>query len=262
MRGVHLNDALPQDFKAIRRSAQLADLIISVSEFTRQDIINYCGVPESKVKTILLGVDEAFKPLPGEEKIAKFKEKFGLNKPFFFSLGIVPRKNTERLLKAFANFRYRNDFQLVLAGYHGGQGIPSADSWFEKYVSIIKEKKLEDQVKFVGSLGEDELVLFYNTAYAFVFPSLCEGFGIPVLEAMACGLPVITSNISALPEVAGDAAILIDPYQEGAIRLAMEDLVDNEQLRRDLVQKGFENAKRFSWRKMAEEIRQEYNSLV
>jgi len=255
LRSVHLKgDIQAQDLGVLRRSSRIADRVVAVSEFTKKDIVKTFGVPEEKVRVAHLGVDGIFGPKDSPEPIARLKEKLGLDRPFFLSLGLVPRKNVNRLVSAWERFRHNREFSLVLAGHHGGE-------WVDQLKAQISAQGLEQSVLLPGAVSMEELVLLYNAALAFVFPSLLEGFGIPVLEAMACGTPVITSNISALPEVAGDAAMLVDPYDVTAIAQAMERVAEDGELREDLAQKGRERAKLFSWRKMAEGLLEVYTTL-
>jgi glycosyltransferase involved in cell wall biosynthesis len=255
LRSLHLDDQTPQDLDAIRRSARIADTVVVVSEFTRRDVVRFCGIDERKVRTIPVGVDEVYRRIEDPETLAEFRRRRGLERPFFFSLGLVPRKNVDRLLEAYARFRHRGEVSLVLAGHEGGP-------WCDRYRAFIRAHGLEGQVRMVGPVTEEELCLFYNTAHAFVFPSLLEGFGIPVVEAMRCGTAVITSNGSALPEVSGGASLLVDPEDAGAIAGAMERIVEDAALRGDLVERGRANATRYSWDRMASEILDEYRSLA
>ena len=254
LRSKHIEDVEAQDLDAIRESCRVADAIITVSDFTKTDVVRYCDVPARKVTTVHLGVDEIFGVVDDGPRLEQFKERLGLRKPFFLCLGLVPRKNIDRLVEAYAAFRHKDDVSLVLAGHLGGQ-------WVDRYKGLIKDHGLEQHVILPGAVSTEDLLLLYNTAHAFVFPSLCEGFGIPVLEAMACGAPVLTSNISALPEVVGDAALLVDPLDVAAITRGMETLAEDDELRRQLVEKGKLRARLFTWRRMAEQILKLYRSL-
>ena len=254
LRSQHIQDVEAQDLSAMRESCRVADAIITVSEFTRQDVVRYCEAPARKVHTVHLGVDDDFKVVDDPQRLGQLRRRLGLHKPFFLCLGLVPRKNIERLLQAFAAFRHRQEISLVLAGHPGGK-------WVERYRGLIGELGLESQVLLPGAVSSEDLVLLYNAAEAFIFPSLCEGFGIPVLEAMACGTPVLTSRGSALPEVAGDAALLVDPLDVAAITGGMETLAEDRTLRLRLVRRGLERARGFTWRRMARQILGLYESL-
>ena len=254
LRSQHIQDVEAQDLDAIRESCRVADAVITVSDFTKEDVVRYLGVPARKVTTVHLGVDEVFGVVDSEQRLAAFRERLGLPGPFFLCLGLVPRKNIDRLVQAYAAFPHKEAFPLVLAGHLGGQ-------WVERYRGLIEDLGLQRHVILPGAVSTEDLVLLYNTAHAFVFPSLCEGFGIPVLEAMACGAPVLTSNLSALPEVVGDAALLVDPRDTAAITRGMERLAEDEDLHRDLARRGKARARRFTWQRMAREILEVYRSL-
>lgn len=254
LRSVHISDGDPQDVEAIIRSCRLADRIVAISDFTRQDIIRTCRIPESRISVVPLGVDEIYRPV--EDTLAKeqLAARLGIDRPFFLSLGLVPRKNIPRLIEAFAGFRHRDAFQLVLCGHLGGDHV-------DRYRARLRELDLERCVVLPGALPTEDLVLLYNMARAFVFPSLLEGFGLPVLEAMACGAPVITSNRSALPEVVGEAALLVDPEDTASITQAMETLADDDARCQDLRTRGFHQVAGFSWDRMAQRLLAVYHSL-
>ena len=254
LRSQHIDDVEAQDLDAIRESCRVADRVITVSDFTKQDVVRHCDVPERKVTTAHLGVDSIFGVVDSAQRLARFRQRLGLERPYLLCLGLVPRKNIDRLLEAFAELRHRGEVTLVLAGHPIGQ-------WVERYRALIKERGLERDVILPGAVSTEDLVLLYNAALGFVFPSLCEGFGIPILEAMACGTPVITANTSALPEVAGDAALLVDPLDTAAITGAMERLVEDAELRQELILRGRRRAAHFTWSRMAREILEVYQAL-
>jgi glycosyltransferase involved in cell wall biosynthesis len=251
LRSFHIQDAEPQNLELMRRSCRAADQIITVSDFTRQDVIEHYGIPERKVTTVHLGVDEAFGVVDDPPAVEAMEQRLGIQRPFLLSLGLVPRKNVERLVEAYARFSRREEIALVLAGHPGGP-------WVEQLRRRISELGLERLVRMPGAPSLPDLVLLYNAALGFVFPSLCEGFGIPVLEAMACGAPVITSNLSALPEIVGEAALLVDPHDTESITAAMERLADDAELRRGLTEAGQKRAAHFSWERMARGLLREY----
>lgn len=254
LRTLHIDDGDPQDLEAIRRSCGRADHVITISSFTRDDLLREMRVPEEKISVIPLGVDGEFRVLEERAPVDELRQRLGLDRPFFLSLGLVPRKNIDQQLEAFARFRHRGEFALVLAGHLGGAHV-------ERYRQRIKELGLEGDVLLPGSVSLDDLVLLYNAAHAFLFPSRLEGFGIPVLEAMACGAPVITSNSSALPEVAGDAALLVDPNDANEIENAMVRLAEDQALHDELARRGVRRAARFSWERMARDILGVYEGL-
>ncbi|HIP90277.1 MAG TPA: glycosyltransferase family 1 protein, partial [Candidatus Nanopusillus sp.] len=187
------------------KTLRTVDKIISVSHHTRKDIIKYFKIPEDKIEVIYNGVDEKYKPL-SEEEINNIKEKYSINYPFILYVGTLePRKNIPTLIKAYYKLKKQGlPHKLVITGKKG---------W--KYRSIFKtinKLNLRKDVIFTGYVPDEDLPTLYNAADLFVYPSLYEGFGLPPLEAMACGTPVITSNTSSLPEVVGDAGIMVDPY--------------------------------------------------
>ena len=226
-------------------AAARARIIIAVSETTRQDIIKVLGIAPERVKVVYNGVDEVFRPLPDSDALATVRERYELPAKFILSVGTVqPRKNIEALISAFALLRADfPDHYLVLAG---GTGWKS-----EGLKAFINGKGLEGKVHLTGYVDQDDLPALYNLAEVFAFPSLYEGFGLPVLEAMACGIPVVTSNTSCLPEIAGDAAILVDPGKVEEIAQGIGQLLSSAELRNQCREKGLERVKLFTWEQCA-----------
>jgi glycosyltransferase involved in cell wall biosynthesis len=209
-----------------------AEHIICISESTANDIIQFYQIPSHKITPILLAGDNShfqFLNLP--------------TRNYFLYVGRQdPYKNLQRLITAFSALPHRNDYELWLAGPY--------DKRYSPLLEIqAQELGINHLVKFLNYVSSDELPIIINQAIALVFPSLWEGFGLPVLEAMACGTPVITSNISSLPEVAGDAAILINPYNPGEITAAMTTIINDSETRKQLSEKGLKRANQFSWEK-------------
>jgi len=209
-----------------------AEHIICISESTANDIIQFYQIPSHKITPILLAGDNShfqFLNLP--------------TRNYFLYIGRQdPYKNLQRLITAFSALPNRNDYELWLAGPY--------DQRYSPLLEIqTQELGISHLVKFLNYVSYDELPIIINQAIALVFPSLWEGFGLPVLEAMACGTPVITSNISSLPEVAGDAAILINPYNPGEITAAMTTIINDSETRKQLSEKGLKRANQFSWEK-------------
>jgi len=218
--------------------------LITVSNFSKNEIINYFK-KDLEIKVIYEGIPELQKINEYNQK--KILEKFKIKKPYLFYVGlIVPHKNIENLLRAFKIFSEKySDFNLVLSGRIVREFINP-----EK---IIEELNLEDKVILTGRISDEEKVALINNSSAFVFISTHEGFGLPVLEAQSLGLPVLASNVTALPEIGGDGCLYVDPYNIDDITRGMEEIVFNDVLRQNLINKGFENIKRFSWKKAAKE---------
>ncbi len=220
----------------IPQVCQQAKHIICNSQATADDLINYWQIPASKITPILLGYDHhKFKVINDYEN----------NKitPYFLYLGRHdPHKNVPKIVKAFAQFKYNQDYQLWLAG-------PSDSRYTPQIKQQAEELGVSQQVKFLDYVSAKKLPLIINQAIALVFPTLWEGFGFPVLEAMACGTPVITSNVSSLPEVVGDASLLVNPHQEREISEAMLQIAENSELRSHLRELGLKRASQFSWEK-------------
>ena len=231
-----------------------ATRIIATSESTRRDMARHLRVDARKITVIPLGVSDDFHPRPPEE-VAAIRTRLGLEKDFLLSVGVVTRrKNTRRVIEAFHAVSKGRDIQLVLAGRRGY-------GWQEE-LAPIEELGLKDKVRLLGYVADEDLPPLYSAARAVVFPSLYEGFGIPLVEAMACGTPVVTSNCSSLPEVAGDAALLVDPYDTEAIAEAARRLLDDEALRQALRARGIERAKLFPWSRTARDTLQVYREVA
>jgi glycosyltransferase involved in cell wall biosynthesis len=245
----YLSGAVP---KAVRR----ADLVLADSDNTEQDIIELLGVAPGKVKVLHPGVGERFRPLDDEGLLGRIRELYGLSSPFLLSLGTLePRKNLILLLDAYAALRARGDIyhKLVIAGKKG---------WlYEGIFRKVKELSLEEEVIFLGFVADENLPALYNLAEVFVFPSLYEGFGLPPLEAMACGTPVITSDSSSLPEVVGEAGLMVSSGDSKALAQAMKRVLDDPTLREDLAGKGVRQARKFTWQAAAQKALNIYEGL-
>lgn len=228
--------------------------IITDSQSSKEDIIKYLRIPEQKIKVVYIGYDKnKFKPIKNSE-VQKVKQRLG--KFILFVGTLEPRKNIVRLVQAFTKIKKDfPDYRLIIIGGNG---------W--KYGQILGEiKKLnlnDNRIKLLGAIPHDELSPFYNAAELFVFPSLYEGFGLPPLEAMACGCPVITSNVSSLPEVVGDAALKVNPYNVDEIAEAMKKVLSDKRLNHEMTKKGLKQCRKFSWDKCAEETVKIYNEAM
>lgn len=213
-----------------------AEHILCNSQATANDVINYFQIPASKITVIALGYDQGHFQ-PGEDDSPSRK------KPYFLFIGRHdPHKNVARVIQAFAKVKGNQEVDLVLAG-------PTDRRYTPKLITLATELGIADAVHCLDYVSYDQLRQLYRQAIALVFPSLWEGFGFPVLEAMACGTAVITSNLSSLPEVAGDSALLIDPFSVDEIRQAMAQVWQDDSLRSQLEQGGLARAKEFSWEK-------------
>lgn len=243
--------------KAVPLSLNRADAIIAVSENTKEDLENIYGIDPAKVRVIYNGVNSEFREIEGSEEINRLKKEYELPKKFILYLGTLePRKNIKRIIKAYRAYRdnERTKTKLVVAG---GKG------WlYEDIFELVEEEGLGSEVVFTGYVENEELVSLYNLAESLIFPSLYEGFGFPVLEAMACGTPVITSNVSSLPEVAGEAAILVDPREVEEIVKGISLVLHDRDLRNELVEKGKKRAAEFTWEKSARGHLEVYRELL
>jgi glycosyltransferase involved in cell wall biosynthesis len=240
-------------------SAKRADRIISVSEFTKKQIIQYYGVPEEKITVIYEGASDKFTPIKDKDLIFSILNKHGIKKKYILFVGrIEPRKNIAGLLKAFdyVKKRVKKDLCLVIVG--------NQDKIFQEkeLFNKIKELQLESDVIFTGGVSEDDLSVLYNGAEILVYPAFAEGFGLPVLEAMACGTPVITSDTTSLPEVTGDAAILINPNSYEEIGESLDRLLNNHILRKELSEKGVKRSQKFSWTEAAKKTIEVYREVL
>lgn len=236
-------------------SAKNADVIIADSFNTKKDIIKYLGIDEKKIEVVYPGVDERFSPIQNISQLDNFQRRYNLPANFILTVSTLePRKNIIRLVNAYHKLKTSLDHKLVIAGAKG---------W--KYSSVferVKELNLQNSVIFTNYIPDEELPLLYNLADMFVFPSLYEGFGLPVLEAMACGTPVITSNVASLPEVIGEAGLLINPLNENELVNAIYQVLSDKKLSTQLAQKGIKQAKLFSWEKSALEIKKIYERIL
>lgn len=223
-----------------------ASLVIAVSENTKIDVMKYLNIPEKQIRVIYHGVEKEFQKIEDEEYLKARLSGMGIGYPYILYVGTLePRKNIERLIDAFIQLKKGKQIneKLVISGIQGW----GYQSIFDKVASSGVEK----EVIFTGFVPNEFLPFLYNGASAFVYPSLYEGFGLPVLEAMACGIPVVTSNVSSLPEVAGDAAILINPYSVDELANGISRILSDEDLRNSCMTKGIERAKSFSWERCA-----------
>ena len=237
---------------------KVADKVITDSFCSKRDIIRLLKIPEEKIEVVYLGKDSSFKQITDKALIDEFCIKHGIKKKFILHVGTLePRKNITGLIKAYSIFKKENnecDFNLVIAGEKGWM--------YSSIFALVEKLKLENSVTFIGYIEDGELPILYNAAKVFVYPSLYEGFGLPVLEAMACGIPVITSNTSSLPEIVGDAGIMVDPRDSAALAAAIQKVILDNDLREEMIRKGLKKAENFSWEKTAKETTQIYNKVL
>lgn len=229
-------------------SVTRTDHLIAVSNFTKQDLIKQYGVSKQKVTVAVNGYDkEVFHPIDDREKVDEVKNRYGVSGRYVIFVGTIqPRKNLLRLIEAFAKV---GDLKLVIVGKITGRG---KEGWlYKEILEKPKELGIEGRVVFTGFVPMEDLPYLYSGAESFILPSLWEGFGIPALEAMACGTPVIVSNVSSLPEVVGSAGVLVDPYSVEQITQAICTVAGDKKLQLKKSKEGLERVREFSWEKMA-----------
>ncbi len=235
--------------RAVPRSVKRADVILADSESTRQDVIDLLNVPRNRVFVVYAGVEARFVPQKNDLNLEAVLRRYGIRRPYILGLGTLqPRKNYVRLIRAYDLLRKEHHVphQLVIVGARG---------WlYEEITETIETLRLRDEVLLTGFVADGDLPALYSGAHVFAFASLYEGFGIPVLESMGCGTPVVTSSVSSLPEVAGEAALLIDPEDVDALAHALWRLIDDEALRQALCLRGLGQVKRFTWQRAAESL--------
>lgn len=240
--------------KVVPWSVKRATHILADSQATKDDLVRIYDTPDEKVSVLYSGVSDDFQPVSSDKKLAAVRKKYHLgSKPFVLTVGTVqPRKNYEMLVRAFA--KLDSDVTLAIAG---GKG------WLERGLSAeIATHNLQKRVKLLGFVDDADLPALYSAATLFVMPSLYEGFGIPILEAMACGVPIISSDSSSLPEVVGDAGILLPSDDETAWMTAMRDLLHDASRRANMVGKGAIRAHKFTWQRAAIQLQSIYQNLL
>lgn len=244
-------------------SVKKAKAVVTISNSTRNDIIKAYGISEKKIHVVYPGIKAALDLQPHVYGMNELKNKYDISTTYILFVGTLqPRKNIERLIEAFAKLLANTDLnseklknlQLVIVGKKG---------WLYEPILAAPEKfGLTDRVKFLDYVPDEDLHLLYKYAECYVLPSLYEGFGLPVLEAMKYDCPVITSNVSSLPEAAGDAALFVDPTDTDDIAEKMAKLIESEKLRKELIEKGRKQLKKFSWEKAAKETLEVLESVA
>ena len=233
-----------------------ANKIITVSNNTKKDITDFFEVPQEKIKVIYEAASSQYRPIIGRELIREINQKFNIAQEFLLYVGLKkPHKNLIRLIKSFEILRKKRkvDVKLVIVG--------KMDPRYTEIACLVGKLGLEKEVIFTGYISNDDLILLYNAARAFVFPSLYEGFGLPPLESMACGVPVVSSNAGSLVEVLGDAALVFNPLDINDMADKMYQIISDEGLREEIIEKGLKRVKKFSWEKCAEETLRVYKEV-
>jgi glycosyltransferase involved in cell wall biosynthesis len=240
----------------IRFAARRADAIVADSNSTRHDVLRLLKIDPEKVFAVPLGVSSRFCPNQDAAETEAVCRRYGLPQPFILHVGeLQPRKNMPRLVQAFKQIKLRGlPHRLVFVGRKGWM--------YGELFKTLQELDIADQVIFPGYVPESDLPFLYNAADLSVYPSLYEGFGLPVLEALACGTPVVTSNVSSMPEIIGDAGILVNPRQVEAIAEAMYRVLTDRALHDDLSRRGIERARLFPWERTARETLAVYERVV
>jgi glycosyltransferase involved in cell wall biosynthesis len=242
---------------ATRLAVRRADAVIAVSRHTARDLVRLLGVPEKRIHVVPNGVDPEFRPLEREE-IEAFRQRRGLPERFILYVGTIePRKNLDTLVRAYAQLVHRDPqhaVPLIIAGARGWR--------YEGVFALVEELGLDQAIHFPGFIDHSELPLWYNAASVFVFPSLYEGFGLPVLEAMACGTPVVASRASSLPEVVGEAGLLVDPHDAEALAEALWQALADPALREALRTQGLARAAGYSWQATAAQTAAVYQKVA
>jgi glycosyltransferase involved in cell wall biosynthesis len=258
---------LPETFKrrswmqlrlTVRRTARRAAHLIAPSEFTRRDLIETYRLDPARVTAIPLAASAHFRPVVDAEEIERVRRRYGVGGEYVLAVGsIQPRKNLARLVRAYALLhreRGRSNLpQLVLVGKR---------AWlYGETLKAIEEEGIGGSVVLTGYVSEGDLPALYSGAHCFAYPSYFEGFGLPPLEAMSCGVPVLTGNLTSLPEVVGDAGLAADPFDTGALARALASLIDDDALRAELRARGLQRARAFDWRNTARMTLQVYRRV-
>jgi glycosyltransferase involved in cell wall biosynthesis len=241
------------------RAIRNATKVIAISHQTKKDLVEFLQIDPDKIKVIYPGISNQFQPVTNPRAIASIRSRYGLkNKYILYLGGIDARKNIARLIQAFVNLVKEpdwSDYMLVCAG------DITKDAQFPQLKSWIKDSGVDTKIKTIGYVPEEDLPILYSAAELFVYPSLYEGFGLPVLEAMACGIPVVCAHAPGITEVAGDASISFNPSSTDSLVRAMRMGLKESHLRQTLIQRGFQQAAKFCWDKAAQKTLEVYLEL-
>jgi glycosyltransferase involved in cell wall biosynthesis len=246
--GVYLNKVVPH-------SVQRADLVLADSQNTKDDLAELLGTEAEKIEVVYPGVEERFRPINDQVLLEKVRRRYNFPPRFILGLGTLqPRKNFTGLIRAYSLLITRySSLHLVIAG---GKG------WlYEDIFATVERLGLEEKIVFPGFVADEDLPALYNLADLFVFPSLYEGFGLPPLEAMACGTPVITSDASSLPEVVGEAGLMVEATDVESLAEAMQRVLEDNALQDGMIAKGQEQARQFTWQKAATKLLNLYEAI-
>lgn len=241
--------------KVVPRSVHRADLVLADSQSTKDDLVELLGVEPAKIGVVYPGVEERFRPIEDHANFEQVRKRYNLPPRFILGLGTLqPRKNFTRLIEAYSLLvTHHPSFHLVIVG---GKG------WlYEEIFATVERLGLEEKVIFPGFAADEDLPALYSLADLFVFPSLYEGFGIPPLEALACGTPVITSDASSLPEVVGEAGLMVEATNVEALAQAMKQVLEEDSLREGMIAKGMEQARKFTWKEAASRLLTLYETM-
>jgi glycosyltransferase involved in cell wall biosynthesis len=255
-----LTEASKRYYGQIYRAVKSAEQIIAVSECTKADLVRLTSAPENKVTVIYEAAGPQFHPIQDRSALKDARARYGIVGDFILFVGTIePRKNLSALVRAYAYLikekaRGQTLPKLIIAGRRG---------WlFEEVFSLVEELDLGYVIRFIGGVPAGDLPYLYNAALLFVYPSLYEGFGLPLLEAMSCGTPAVASDRSSLPEIAGDAALLVPPEDPEKMAQAIWQALTDDELRRELRQKGLAQAQGFSWERTARQTIQVYQKAA
>ena len=243
--------------KVVPESVAAADAVATVSNASARALMEHFGTPREKITIVPNGLRPHFRRITDPVLLGATVNKYGLKHPLVLGVGTLePRKNHMGLIRAFYQARSEKENRPAMLALAGGPG------WlYDETKQLVADLKLEKRVRFLGSVGDLELAMLYSLADVFAFPSFFEGFGVPLIEAMACGAPVVTSNISSMPEVVGDAALTVDPHSTDELAQAITRLLNDEALRTELRQKGYARAQLFTWPEAARKMLGVYQKL-
>lgn len=247
----YLNNILEKIYYeiAIRISIHRSAKILTISNFSKQELIKHYKVTPNKIEVIPLACNAAFRKITDSKHLQSIREKYSLHDNYILAIGGSEyRKNIERLIHVYNN-NFDEKYKLIVIG--------------GKWRNVdLPEKYTSENIRFLTNIPEEDLIAIYNMSEVFVFPSFYEGFGIPVLEGMACGVPVVTSNVSSMPEVGGDAAVYFDPFDEKDMAEKIATVLDDSRLREQLIAKGFDQCKKFSWEKCCRATLEVYREII